>query len=404
MGAENNASATAKVSDVITTYRPTRVSELYLYLSLHPNQTHLIIQPILHLALPPPTDRLHIHFRLTSCSQQLFKSPGVHCTSLDFDTSGELLLLARTDDTLQLYNTKAGAHAKELKSQKYGCALARFTHHANSIIYASTKVDDGIRYLSTHDNSYIRYFRGHTKRVTSLNLSPANDTFLSASLDNTVKLWDLRSSNPTGSLDLFGAYLTAFDPSGSVIAIASPPTQSILLYDARNYDKPPFYTFDLQDIERRFSKYGQKQAEGWTSLEFSNNGRYLLLGTSGPGHFVLNAFDGCLEAYLYRPQGPTPFPSILSPRGAPASHQTTSLQGDACFTSDGRYVVSGSAQAGLLVWDVDNGKKRADTCMEPLTDLPGPKISTIAGVNPRFNLLVSAGSEVVLWLPDPDPV
>lgn len=237
-----------------------------------------------------------------------------------------------------------------------------------------------------------------------MNLSPANDTFLSASLDNTVKLWDLRSSNPTGSLDLFGAYLTAFDPSGSVIAIASPPTQSILLYDARNYDKPPFYTFDLQDIERRFSKYGQKQAEGWTSLEFSNNGRYLLLGTSGPGHFVLNAFDGCLEAYLYRPQGPTPFPSILSPRGASASHQTTSLQGDACFTSDGRYVVSGSAQAGLLVWDVDNGKKRADTCMEPLTDLPGPKISTIAGVNPRFNLLVSAGSEVVLWLPDPDPV
>ncbi|KAF9629648.1 putative wd repeat protein [Lasiodiplodia theobromae] len=70
------------------------------------------------------------------------------------------------DDTLQIYNCKEGKHAKEPKSQKYGVHLARFTHHAQSIIYASTKVDDGIRYLSTHDNSYIRYFKGHTDTAT----------------------------------------------------------------------------------------------------------------------------------------------------------------------------------------------------------------------------------------------
>lgn len=326
----------------------------------------------------------------------------MHYTSLDFDTSGELLLLARTDDTLQLYNTTKGAHAKELKSQKYGCALARFTHHAGSIIYASTKVDDGIRYLSTHDNSYIRYFKGHTKRVTALTMCPSNDTFLSASLDNTVKLWDLRSSSPQGSLNLHGAYLTAYDPSASVIAIASPPTQTILLYDLRNFDKPPFATFDMQDIERRFSHYGQRPGEGWTSLEFSNNGKYILVGTNGPGHFVLDAFEGKLEAYLYRPMGPTPFPSLLQANGSPASHQTSSLQGDACFTSDGRYVISGCNPTGLLTWDVDAGSKRSDGRMDPMAELPGPKASTVSGVNPRYNMIATAGAEVVLWLPDPD--
>jgi len=336
---------------------------------------------------------------------QLFKSPGLHYTSVDFDNSGELLLLARTDDTLQLYNTKAGAHAKELKSQKYGCALARFTHHAQSLIYASTKVDDGIRYLSTHDNSYIRYFRGHTGRVTSLSLCPSNDTFLSASLDNTVRLWDLRSSSAQGSLNLHGATLTAYDPSATVIAIASQSTQSILLYDLRNFDKPPFATFDLLDTERRYAhSHGQRQADGWTSLEFSNNGKYILLGTNSAGHYLLDAFDGDLKAYLHRPPGPPPFPTQVNAKdGTPPRHDAAGLQGDACFSPDGRYVISASSAPGLLVWDTMQSERRGgDGVIMPITDLPGPKTSTVVGYNPRHNMLASAGSEVVLWLPDAD--
>lgn len=70
-----------------------------------------------------------------------------------------------------------------LYSKKYGVTLARFTHHKNNVIYASTKEDgnfvtnfcdktmsdtlliDTLRYLSVYDNKYIRYFRGHKKRL-----------------------------------------------------------------------------------------------------------------------------------------------------------------------------------------------------------------------------------------------
>ena len=56
---------------------------------------------------------------------------------------------------------------------------------------------DAIRYMSAHDNKYLQYFKGHTGRVTSLEVSPVDDTFISAALDNTVRLWDLNSKDCT---------------------------------------------------------------------------------------------------------------------------------------------------------------------------------------------------------------
>lgn len=350
---------------------------------------------------PPPTSKVSdviTTFRPT----RLFKAPpSAHYTSIDFNDSGEFLLLSRTDDTIQLFNTKAGAHAKELKSQKYGSALARFTHHDTSIIYASTKVDDGIRYLSMHDNSFIRYFRGHTQRVTSLSMSPGNDVFLSASLDNTVKLWDCRSPTAQGQLDFTAPYLTAFDPSASVMTIASPPAQTIHLYDFRNYDKPPFATFDLLDTEKRYqASHGQKSGAGWTGLEFSNNGKYLLLSTNGPGHYLLDAFSGDLIHYLHRPSGSAtrPAPGDILNESHPCY-----LQSDAAFSPDGQYVISGNGgQTGLLVWDLKDTMSGAEKVLEPSCDLPSTKSAAVVAYNPRHNLIASADREVMMWLPDAD--
>ena len=40
--------------------------------------------------------------------------------------------------------------------------------------------DHALRYLSLHDNQYVRYFKGHSARVTALAMSPKNDLFMSA--------------------------------------------------------------------------------------------------------------------------------------------------------------------------------------------------------------------------------
>jgi COMPASS component SWD2 len=327
-------------------------------------------------------------------------NPNTTYTSVDFDDSGEFLLLARNDDTIQLFNTKAGAWAKEMKSQKYGNALARFTHHSTSIIYASTKVDDGIRYLSMHDNTFIRYFKGHEGRVTSLCLSPGGDQFMSAALDNTVKLWDLRTPNNTGQLEFESACLCAYDPSASVIAVASPPAQAIFLYDLKNYDKPPFATFDLHEVEKRFVHLGQRPQEGWTGVEFSNHGKYMLISTNGPGHYLIDAYEGGLVHYLRRPAITGPIrPAPNDPLPDPSAAYT---QADAVFSPDGRYVISGNGSTnGLLVWDLQEKSDKAGV-LEPTTDLPSSKPASVVAYNPRYNLIATGDKEVMLWLPDPE--
>lgn len=133
-------------------------------------------------------------------------------TSIDFDDTGSLCLSAAEDESIMLYDMSTGTRKSIVYSKKYGVALAKFTHSAGSsssssssaakgCIYASTKVDNTIRYVTFHDNSFVRYFKGHEKQVHSIEVSPLSDAFLSSAADDTVKIWDMRS--PTVQVRVF---------------------------------------------------------------------------------------------------------------------------------------------------------------------------------------------------------
>ncbi|KAL8933279.1 MAG: hypothetical protein Q9211_005865 [Gyalolechia sp. 1 TL-2023] len=335
---------------------------------------------------------------------KLFKlsKPNTYVTSLDFDDEGQLLIAACSDDSLQLYSARDGTHQKTLLSQKYGCHLARFSHHSQTVIYASTKGEDAIRYLSTHDMSYIRYFRGHSAPVTDLVPCPRDDTFLSCSTDNTVRLWNLKSQYAQARLNLATPYIAAYDPSATVIAIASASTSSILLYDIRNFDKPPFATFDMRPYDPPLAARGSSIPE-WSKLEFSNDGKSLLVTTNdGQGHLLLDAFNGELKAQLPRPYQPTW--GIL--RSAPSAtlSKTPLGQGDTSFTADGRFVVGGSgADRDVVVWDTQGriGKEGEKQVIRPMCSLPCDKgKGAVVLWNHRFNMMATADTEVIMWLPD----
>ncbi|KAK9449662.1 WD40-repeat-containing domain protein [Limtongia smithiae] len=309
-------------------------------------------------------------------------SEGSRITSLDFDDTGASLLTCGEDDNLYLYDCRGGKFNRPVASKKYGCHLARFTHNPANCIYASTKENDTIRYLSLHDNSFIRYFKAHKRKVIGLEISPGDDTFISSSLDGTVRLWDLNSATCHGLLTIPSPAFIAFDPAGVVFAVGCEQTAEILLYDQRNYDTEPFAVFKIDEIK------GPNNSVPWSKLEFSNDGKNMLVSTLGPVHYLLDAFTGDVTMRLTG----QPWESMEGERQFVSS-------GTATFSPDGRFIFSGATDNKVYVWDVQSPVR--DGVQRPIAAFESKTPATSLAFNPRRLVLATADKEVTLWLPQP---
>lgn len=148
---------------------------------------------------------------------------------------------------------------------------------------------------------------------------------------------------------------------------------------------------------------GEKGSRGWNKIEFSNDGKHLLLGTTGQSHFLLDAFDGHLKASLHRDRSGVKRlgvgdhnPENLDARSSDSLYQST---GDCCFTPDGRYVISGTRQQNVLVWDT-LATVGGEKVLRPIHELEYRGDSAVVAFNPRYNFFATADKEVVFWVPD----
>lgn len=316
----------------------------------------------------PLTPETYSKFRVS----KVFEStdPEACITSLDFDDSGQFLISTLTNESINLYDAFKGTYSKPIYSKKYGCHLAKFTHQQKNCVYASTKEDNTIRYLSLNDNSYIRYFRGHKGLVTSLEVSPLQDVFCSASLDDTIKLWDTRTSSFQASIPSEKPSYVAFDPSGLVIAVASEATGKVELRDAKQFDAMPFQTCQLPK-GFRFNK-----------IEFSNDNKYFLLSSTNQKHMILDAFD----LFVHTELGET---EAIPPRAWPDT-------GSACFSPDGRFVFAGNGDGKVALWDlnVEPGQKLPPV-LPPISKLIGDTKPRMCAFNPKHLELITADTQLV---------
>ncbi|XAR51900.1 hypothetical protein NMG60_11006693 [Bertholletia excelsa] len=286
--------------------------------------------------------------------------------SIDFHRTADLLITASDDDSVRLYDI---ANAKLLKTtyhKKHGADCICFTHHPSSVICSSKyNLDangESLRYLSMYDNRCLRYFKGHKERVVSLCMSPINDSFMSGSLDHSVRIWDLRVNACQGILRLRGRPTVAYDHQGLVFAVAM-EGGAIKLFDSRSYDKGPFDTFLV----------GGDTAEV-CDIKFSNDGKSMLLTTTSNNVYVLDAYVG--EKRCAFSLDPSPNTTI-----------------EATFTPDGQYVLSGSGDGNLHAWSIRTRNKVAswDSYIG---------VASCLKWAPRRAMFVAASSVLTFWIPN----
>ena len=306
--------------------------------------------------------------------------------SLDFNGSGELMLSTGEDDRLCVYSCQSGQLQRAVQSPRYGVGIARFTHDPLSVICASRAGEAGaasgaagaaggaagggggahaIRYHSLHDNTYLRFFTGHTAPVLSLSVSPKDDVFASAAADETMRTWDLRVPGCLGVLRFPGSGrrpAVSFDPEGLVLAAGVGGNQ-VKLFDLRFASKGPFATFSVPGEPRDFA-----------SICFNFDGKLMLVGTAQGAAVSIDAFKGT-ELQTFR--------GHANKMGLPL---------EACFSADGAQVMSGSEDGKIWRWRTHDASLVAAQAGHR-----GPVTSVKC--NPTRQLVASAGEEVCLWLP-----
>ena len=180
----------------------------------------------------------------------------------------------------------------------------------------------------------------------------------------------------------------------------------INLYDFNNFDKAPFLTIELSDPSLADISFPPK-APFMTSLSFSANAQYLLVGTAGNAHYVLDAYDGDMIAKLEGhvglergKQSGNVAPGIIPMKGISGE--------EVSWTPDSKFVVGGSHDGKILVWDLSDSSKLPKVPkgqrlpkIEPCAILEGHLgPSRCVRFNPKWAMMASAGMELAFWLPD----
>jgi len=196
--------------------------------------------------------------------------------------------------------------------------------------------------------------------VVSLSMSPVDDTFISASLDRTVRIWDLKSTACQGLVHRSGRMAASYDPTGIIFVVLS-ATNTISLYDKRNFDVGPFKTWQLD-----------YPAFEWKTVEFSYNGNQLLLLTTNGLVFIVDAISGEL---LHE----------LRPHTDPNDHILT-----VNFTPNSQYVFGGSATK-LYAWNSTGGKE--------FNTWEVSKSVTALKWNPKYFMMATGDTNLSMWLP-----
>lgn len=248
---------------------------------------------------------------------------------------------------------------------------------------------NAVNYWSLYDNKILRKFRGHTDLVTSISMCPADDSFLTSSLDRTVRLWTAGQAGCLAELKLpeetEKSPMAVFDSTGLVFAVtAAMPGGSghyLHLYDARNSNGGAFAELKVSQLDLamaiqshvsvtpdRAKKLSQCD---WTSMVFNLSGNQILIGAEKGMCILLDGFEGAVQRVLVGPES-TERPAV------------------SCCTPDDRTVLQGNDDGSISCWSVETG-----TITKTLKGHAGP-VSCIAA-NPKYAQIASTCTQTALW-------
>jgi len=278
-----------------------------------------------------------------------------------FNSDGNYCMTCGSDKTLRLSNPYKGTLLKTYIGHGYEVLDAVAANENDKI--ASCGTDKTVILWDVSTGKCIRKFKGHMGAINCVKANQPDFTVLvSGSYDATVRCWDTRSKSkePIQILN---------DAKDSIPSVQI-SDHTILTGSVDGY---------LREYDLRLGKLTEDcMGESITSVSFTNDGQCLLASSLDSRIRLIDRYSGEL---------------LNSFKG----HQSSTYKIDCCLSHDDKYVVSGSEDGSLFIWDL------VESHVTKQFEKGHTSVAYSISVHPHELCILSAGSyNVKLWQADTD--
>ncbi|CAG8567238.1 8534_t:CDS:10 [Acaulospora morrowiae] len=152
-------------------------------------------------------------------------------SGLASDSNNRILISSSLDGTVKIWDFKT---AKVLHIIKIMSPITSLKFHTENDLLAIVSDDLCIRVIDVETRKIIREFWGHQNRITDLTFSPDGRWIISASLDATIRTWDLPTSHLVDIFEVENVVTSmTFSPKGDFLATAHVDLFGIYLWANR---------------------------------------------------------------------------------------------------------------------------------------------------------------------------
>lgn len=283
--------------------------------------------------------------------------------SIELSADGKKLLSASGDCTLRVFDIEKG-DSKLFEGHKRHAISASFINNDTQIISAS--YDNTIKIWDEASTKCLKTLEGHTDIVSCIDYCSRSHRIISSSRDNTIRIWDSSPSKKMECLIRIG---------GNVNPFSFNPNKN-LLETALVYGNKDICLLDLQSKKQKIGRDGHNEMV--CSVVFSQEGN-MLASTSYDGTICIwDAMSVTPKKYMHGHTSTVTFAvfgcndRLLASSSCDGTIRIWNVETEeeqipplightsavdwVSFSHDGKKIVSSSRDRTVRVWDVSSGR------------------------------------------------
>ncbi len=300
---------------------------------------------------------------------------------LAFSPDGKMLASGSTDKTVQLWDTTTGEPLATLTGHLNGIAALAFSPDGNTLASGST--DGTIRFWDVAAGTPLdERITGHTQSMKTVTFFRDSSTLASAAFNGEITFWDVETAQKSavqnsGHRDWYSTI--AFSPDGTKLVSAA--SEGSIIF-SRISIRNPDNLIRLTDV--------------WTGEELATLERGSRELIFSPDDRTKTVAIAHLDIRLWNTEtgDELVIPVLDAPNLGFRGNLPTILA--LAFSPDGRWLVSGTTEGHIRMWDVATGEALA-VFAEPTEQKNLGHISAVAFSPDRALLAAGTKSQLHLW-------